>query len=60
MRTEWEVRLSVRGERKTVVVTVDDERMKQAAAEVKAIKAEPGWQDDDVLCLHSRYLRDVP
>jgi hypothetical protein len=59
MATEWECRLDVRGEIKTVIVTVDDRSMKQAAAEVKAIKAQPDW-NNGVRCLHSLLLRDVP
>ncbi len=58
--TEWECTLDVRGERKVLVVQVPDRSMKQAAAEVKAIKGQSGWQNGDVRCLFSRFLRDVP
>lgn len=59
MATEWQCELEVHGERKTVVVQVDDERMKQAAAEVKAIKSQPDWQSGNVRCLFSRYLGEA-
>jgi hypothetical protein len=59
MATEWEVHLSVRGESKTVIVRVEQMLMKQASAEVKAIKSQDDWQNG-VRCTYSRYLRDVP
>lgn len=59
MITEWECTLNVRGERKVVRVEVDDDALRQAAAEVKAIKGESNW-GDGVYCTFSRFVGERP
>lgn len=54
----WEVTLDVRGERKVLAVTVFEASMRQAAAEVRAIKSQPDWQNG-VRCVASRYLSEA-
>lgn len=53
----WEVTLDVRGERKVLAITVFESSMRQAAAEVRAIKSQENWENG-VRCTRSRFLHD--
>ena len=59
-REAWEVVLLVDGEHRVTCEVVDDDCMRQAAAEVRAIRAAEDAGGQDVRCLRSRFMGYVP